>query len=463
MKEYSKTLMFVVCGAVALLLAWVARPPAPQRADVVDTGEQFFADFTDPLAAASLEIIAFSEETGTAQAFNVARHDGVWSIPSHGNYPADAENQFAEATASMIGLQKGVDVSDRQTDHELYGVVDPSEAGPGASGVGKRVRIKTDDGRTLADLIIGKPVKDSQDQRFVRLPGRDRVYMAVVDPDKFSTDFEDWIEKDLLKLDPSKISEVLINDYSIDELGRRVIQGQVLRLIWNNEDRTWSLEGLTAEEELDKKAINAMKGALDDLQIIDVHRKPAGLGSELRAEDALQLDSEAVRSLQSRGYYIVDGRLLSNQGETLIRTIDGVQYTLRFGEIALTPGREDAEGDEAEDSATGTSRYLFVTAQFDESLVPPPDVMELPELPENADESMAQALETARQKIDEENSKNRKAHENKVEEGRKLARELNDRFADWYYVISDPVYQKIRLSRGDVVKPAAGTEGEPSS
>ena len=31
---------------------------------------------------------------------------------------------------------------------------------------------------------------------------------------------------------------------------------------------------------------------------------------------------------------------------------------------------------------------------------------------------------------------------------------MNRRFADWYYVISDDVYQKIRLNRSDIVKPA---------
>ena len=30
--------------------------------------------------------------------------------------------------------------------------------------------------------------------------------------------------------------------------------------------------------------------------------------------------------------------------------------------------------------------------------------------------------------------------------------ELNARFADWYYIISDEVYHKIHLSRADVVK-----------
>ncbi len=483
MNEYAKTTIYVALAAVALLLAWVARPAVPGRGVVDDTGELFFVDFNDPLVASSLEIIGFNEETGTAQAFKVARHDGVWSIPSHANYPADAENKFADATASMIGLVKGTDVSDLPSDHELYGVVDSTEAGPGASGVGKRVKIQGADGRTLADLIIGGEVKDSPEHRFVRLPGRDRVYLAAVAPEKFSTRFEDWIERDLLQLDPTKITEVIINDYSIDEFSRQIIQGDVLRLSWDNDERVWSLEGLAEGDELQDKPLNDMKRSVEDLEIIDVHRKPAGLGAELRAEDSLRLDSEAVRSLQSRGYYVVQGRLLSNQGETIIRTDDGIQYSLRFGEIALTPGRDDGDedGDDAE-ASSGTSRYLFVTAEFNADLIPPPDVLELPELPELPEDSqeaaddpdtegddvpstqpsLADTLEQARARIAQDNKSKQDEYDAKLETGRTLARELNDRFADWYYVISDPVYQKIRLSRDDIVTPAEPA-GDPSS
>ena len=35
---------------------------------------------------------------------------------------------------------------------------------------------------------------------------------------------------------------------------------------------------------------------------------------------------------------------------------------------------------------------------------------------------------------------------------RTTADELNARFADWYYVISDSVYEKIRIKRSDVVE-----------
>ena len=38
--------------------------------------------------------------------------------------------------------------------------------------------------------------------------------------------------------------------------------------------------------------------------------------------------------------------------------------------------------------------------------------------------------------------------------GERTARELNDRFADWYYVISGKDFQNLRLGRGPTPPPA---------
>tara|TARA_R110002072_G_scaffold303121_1_gene494529 strand:+ start:47945 stop:50047 length:2103 start_codon:yes stop_codon:yes gene_type:complete len=53
-----------------------------------------------------------------------------------------------------------------------------------------------------------------------------------------------------------------------------------------------------------------------------------------------------------------------------------------------------------------------------------------------------------------------KAREEKVEEGRKKVDELNTRFADWYYVISEEDFDKLRLSRAQLVKAKEKEEGE---
>ena len=42
---------------------------------------------------------------------------------------------------------------------------------------------------------------------------------------------------------------------------------------------------LADDEELNTEKLNALKTALDDLKIVDVDRKPAGLSQDLRASD----------------------------------------------------------------------------------------------------------------------------------------------------------------------------------
>ena len=497
MSEQIKTIIYIVVAGVSLVVAWVARPASPSRAPVDDADQVFFEHFADPLEAASLEIVEFDEDTASPKAFKVARHDGVWSIPSHENYAADAENQFADAATSMIGLIKGSNVSDSPSDHELYGVIDPTQADPGAVGVGMRVTLGSETDRTLADLIIGKSVKGRDDQRYVREPGRVRVYLCAIETEQFSTRFEDWIERDLLQLNANDIAQVVVNDYSIDEINQRIIQGETLQFSYDQDERTWRLDDLGENEQLLDSKLNEMKRALDDLEIVDVHRKPAGLGAELREEDQLDLDMQSVRSLESRGYYIVQGQLLSNKGVTTVRMNDGVQYVLRFGEIALGSVAPDDDEDPAEGSsggggaAGGANRYLFVTANFNADLIEPPNIQVLPEfrelIPPPADDTagddelpraeesaeaqesearIAAAIEDVRRELEQDNQQAQEAYDQRVQEGQQRVRELNDRFADWYYVISDAVYQKIRLQRSDVVEtiqPEAieGTEDPP--
>jgi hypothetical protein len=50
-----------------------------------------------------------------------------------------------------------------------------------------------------------------------------------------------------------------------------------------------------------------------------------------------------------------------------------------------------------------------------------------------------------------------------VENAQAKVKELNDRFGDWYYVISDEVFQKIHVTREDLFKPQAAEKKEGSA
>ncbi|MBL9122905.1 MAG: DUF4340 domain-containing protein, partial [Planctomycetaceae bacterium] len=378
MNQNARTMIFVAVAAVAALGAWATRPTTARITpddDVVN--KPLTPDFTDPLAARSMEIIDFDEATGDPKVFKVAQVNGIWSLPSKFDYPADAERQLGEAATSLLNLTMLGVASNAAKDHPLFGVVDPSTAKVGATGVGKKITLEGDGGKKLLELIVGKEVKDQPDQRYVRVPGRDAVYPVKINTSKLSTKFEDWIEKDLLKLSGWDIIEVVQNNYSVDRLRGSVTPGEVVDLKYDDAQSKWSLEGLAEGEELDTTRLNELKSALDDLKIVDVRRKPAGLSAELRREEGIQLDQTALVSLANKGFYLTqDGSLLSNEGETIVHTKDGIEYVLRFGDIATDteegaaeppkdPAAADAaaEGEKPTDPAapkTGANRYIFV-------------------------------------------------------------------------------------------------------
>lgn len=477
MTETGKTLTFVVLGAIALGVAWWAKPATIDRTIVQDAGQRFFDEF-DPLAARSMEIVSINPDDSAQRVFKVAQVNGRWCIPSREDYPADAQEHLAGAASSVMDLIRGPSVSDSPADHALYGLADPTAKDATPAGAGTRVTLKDQADKTLVDLIIGKTVKDATQLRYVRVPGRDRVYTVEVDPANLTTKFEDWIERDLLKFDPVQLKEVFIDDYSIDELQGRIVRGEPLPLKYESAGATWTLAGLAADETLDTAKLNELRTALDDLNIVDVHRKPQGLSTQLQGEAALNLDQAAADSLQSRGYFIVRNQLLSDEGETFMRMNDGVEYSLRFGGVVkFDAGSSNAdEADSLADDQSGSGRYVFVTARFDSALIPPPELEEVPQgpaapptatQPTEGDGAASQpaasqpADDPVKQAIIAANDRKQQEYDKKVADGQERVKELNKRFADWYFVVSDDTYQKIRLRRGDVVTKAGAAATQP--
>ena len=121
----------------------------------------------------------------------------------------------------------------------------------------------------------------------------------------------------------------------------------------------------------------------------------------------MQLSMQTALALRQFGFLLTQtGRILASDGEMMVEMANGVAYQIRFGDVAATAS------DTAK--AAGGDRYLFVTAGWDAARAS-----------RYGDTSGA---------------------------GEKVSHDLNARFADWFYVIGNPDFQKLRLTKGQVLR-----------
>ena len=219
-----RTAVFLLAGAGMLVLGAAVQPRF--KTAKVESEEQrvLFPELSDASKAASLEIVSYDDELSTLHPFKVMQSGGVWVLPAHQNYPADAKDQLAAAATALVDLKMLDVVSKSPAEHETYGVIepDPEKIKPGMTGVGQLIEIRDASGNKLARLIVGKEDKRRSGEdaagralRFVRKAGQDPVYRVEIDTSKLTTKFDDWIEKDLLKLSPWDVRRLTLEDYAL--------------------------------------------------------------------------------------------------------------------------------------------------------------------------------------------------------------------------------------------------------
>ncbi|MCC7086242.1 MAG: DUF4340 domain-containing protein [Pirellulales bacterium] len=604
MTEIHKTIALVAVSAVVFVAGIVTRPQPPKPPANSQVGEALFPKLAkDPLAANRMRIVTYDDAAGKAREFEVAQVNNIWSLPSHKNYPADAKDQMAAAATALVDVRVDGIASENPEDQALYGVVepDPTKDQAGQKGLGKLVVLDDKSNKPLARIIIGKEYttkgKDefgsaaSSKMRYVRIPGQNVIYRVALASDKFSSKFEDWIETDLLKLNAWDITNVDLRDYSVQEGiapdGRIVsMLRQRANIDLGLKDSKWQLdklvefkdgkpveEKLQDDQELNSTKLNELKTALDDLKIVNVERKPARMSANMKAGQEFMNDFEALSDLAERGFMparVGDNEfdIKSKDGEAIVGMKDGVEYVLRFGDIAGVDSGSDeksAEPDEAkasdaksndkqeessnkkkqddlnhssdvlkvaEKKGATVNRYVMVMARFNADLLskpqlePVPEIKVAPEKKEAADktdpatkdaaktdaansnaaktdpakpdsanpeaskseaaeanaekkpnesnaidaqtddaaktdetkkaeaknpEDDLEAQEAHREKIEKENKRKQDEYDDKVKKGEERVKELNGRFADWYYVISDATYRKIHLGIDDII------------
>ena len=337
-------------------------------------------------------------------------------------------------------------------------------------GFGTLISI-TDEKNNEFSLIIGEEVGENQSSdgtvgaalHLVRIPGEDAVFVAEIDVDTFTTEFTDWINDDLLDLDSIDVRQLSIHDYTSfkrTESSLGITERLQVQIDWNVEEGIWSLSQmleflgndqvpvetvLNIDEELNADRLNTLQDAIDSLKISDVRRKPAGLGADLKINSRI-FDPESRVDLERRGFFLVNARdgsgdqeLLCANGELHISTEQGIKYLLRFGS-------EVADNDEI-------LRHMFVTTRLDKQLLPEPELVDLPDVDPD-DELTQQAYD----EVKRNNDLLIEDHVQRIKDAEERVEDLNSRFADWYYLISEYTYNRLHLSKTDLIAIKEGTD-----
>lgn len=394
MRESVKTIAFLAAAAALSAMAILIEPDRRTSAIFSETGQSFFPAYTNTQDVKTIEVIDYDEATAAARPFQVAFEKGRWVLPSHNNYVIDVGDRLVKTAGALVDLKKENVVTEAAADHAKFGVIDPLDPkNPSLTGRGKHVTLRDARKEVLADFILGKAVEGKAGYKYVRVPNDKRVYAVKTDADP-SARFADWVNAGLLSIATPTIRKVNVVSYSVDEQQGRLANVDQVALI--QENGQWQLTGGTS---FNKNAVVAMAATLHGLKIVDARPKPPSMAEGLKS-GKLEMTLEGAMSMRQRGFMLTpNGRLLAKEGEMIVETAQGLVYVLRFGEVSAT-GEEN--------------RYLFVTVSYD---------------PERA----AKYGDT-------------------TSSGERLARELNNRFADWYYVIRGADFQKLRLKRKDVAR-----------
>lgn len=478
MSESLKTLIFLAVAVVMGGLAYVSRPAPATSAPEEEVNQPLFPEFTDPLQAESMKITRLDSDRGQIRRFEVANTSDGWQIKSKGGYPANATAHMAQAANSLVDLKVLRIVSDLPGQHAEYGVVEPNANAitTDDEGVGELVTIDDKSDKPLASLIVGAADKEDPQLRYVRVPGRDRIYLVRLDPTVFSTEFSDWIEKDLLQINPFDVASLRFRNHTMQAASenRITVLPQLDALVDFNAERSdWRLVSLKetspndpaqladaqlpAGDKLNTEKLDEIRNSLDDLIIVDVYRKPEQLAEALKKGDGLKdVKQEDLPTLVSNGFFLytlpgeTEKHLLGLNGELVIETQDAIRYRLLFGKEVLGGDNKDQK-----------QQFLFVQTELVEEMLPPPMLQEVPEIKEGEDQDI-EAQAKAREKILQENDAAMTAYREKKNVATRTMIELNSRFADWYYVVKAEDVANILLKREQLGTPINQPTNRPS-
>jgi hypothetical protein len=279
---------------------------------------------------------------GKEDSIRLVRENEKWSVQEADNYPAN----FGKVRQIAIALSELEIDSAKTKNPENYsklGVEDPESDGAES----RLLTVVNGENRILVSLIVGKERLSSSSSEnpglYVRLPEQQQALLVNGDLD-VSTNIVDWIDADLMNIEPKRIRQVSVTQ----------LDGSTVSLTRNKDEDNFLLEDIPEGKEIKSEyTLNRQEDMLALLKIDGV-----------RSEQAFSFpDESVVTSVET-----YDGL------NVLINSISrDNKYYAKFIFTFSSPGYEAEETNlietEVEELVTKTSGWIYEIPGYKNELI----------------------------------------------------------------------------------------------
>lgn len=387
----------------------------------------------------SISITQFSNDSNRIEQFRLRRKGERWVIPNFGDFPATRIARIGEVAKSLLDRKVLSLATKDEQGHVEYGVVDPTESAnsPNRSSLGMRIDLLDRNKGDIANLIIGKPVRGSNDgvpRYYVRVPGQPAVYELEIPKQIFKTRFQEWVDPNLLELPPPGSTEVSISKVNVDQYRLdpekiassdrqsmyrcefEIELAKVKKILFESfKDDAFKEQKLTPPQQ---QEVASTLMSMGNIRYIDVVGKPKAAAKLLQKPSAAD-DAEAFKPLEQFGFRMNKDGFEGSNGEVSVATTDGVRVRLLLGSIAQGADSENLD----------LHFHGMLVAQQEDS------AFKDPEKPEGVEEDSSE--NKAYLRAMEELDRKRKSATMRIDE-------LNRNWSKWIYVIPESAVNAIR-------------------
>jgi hypothetical protein len=194
--------LFVLTAVTAALIVGAVVAYPESTTSNPEPGPRFFP----ALGPEAVNKVTSIKVTAKGKTFTIERKGKAWFVRDKGDYPARF-TKVKEALVSIANLRRFEKKTDQKKLLDKLDLEDPAKKGAAS----KRLTIATD-GKTVADLIVGKSndkdILFGRSLVYVRLPKSSQAWLAIGDP-KLEDTALGWIDKAVFDVKTDRIKKVV--------------------------------------------------------------------------------------------------------------------------------------------------------------------------------------------------------------------------------------------------------------